>query len=31
MTFPPGFGPHEGREITLMCAGAKQLALFVDI
>jgi hypothetical protein len=28
---PPGFGPHEGREIALMRAGAKRLALFVEI
>jgi len=28
---PPGFGPHEGREIGLMRAGAKRLALFVEI
>ena len=27
---PPGSGPHEGRELELMLAGAKPLAMFND-
>ena len=28
---PEGIGPHEGRELELMQAGAKDLALFVEL
>jgi hypothetical protein len=28
--FPPGIGPHEGRELELMLAGEKPLAMFYD-
>ncbi|WP_299440446.1 hypothetical protein [uncultured Rhodospira sp.] len=28
---PEGVGPHEGRELTLMLAGEKPLAMFCDI
>ena len=27
---PPGVGPHEGKELDLMLAGTKPLALFSD-
>jgi len=27
---PPGIGPHEGRELELMLAGTKPLAMFND-
>jgi hypothetical protein len=27
---PPGIGPHEGRELELMLAGKKSLAMFND-
>lgn len=27
---PPGIGPHEGRELELMLAGPKALAMFCD-
>lgn len=27
---PPGVGPHEGREVELMLAGQKPLAMFYD-
>ena len=27
---PPGIGPHEGRELELMLAGKKPLAMFND-
>lgn len=27
---PPGIGPHEGRELELMLAGRKPLAMFYD-
>lgn len=27
---PPGIGPHEGRELALMLAGKKPLAMFND-
>lgn len=29
--FPEGIGPHEGRELELMLAGKKPLAMFSDI
>ena len=29
--FPDGIGPHEGRELDLMLAGDKPLAMFSDI
>lgn len=28
---PPGVGPHEGRELELMLAGQKPLAMFYDV
>lgn len=28
---PPGIGPHEGKELDLMLAGEKPLAMFSDI
>lgn len=28
---PPGIGPHEGRELELMLAGEKPLAMFSDV
>jgi len=27
---PPGIGPHEGRELELMLAGSKPMAMFSD-
>ncbi len=28
---PPGIGPHEGRELELMLAGGKPVAMFSDV
>ncbi|WP_288348939.1 hypothetical protein [uncultured Thalassospira sp.] len=30
LTLPPGIGPHEGRELELMLAGTKPMAMFSD-
>ncbi|WP_336081727.1 hypothetical protein [Thalassospira sp. CH_XMU1448-2] len=30
LTLPPGIGPHEGRELELMLADSKPMAMFSD-